>query len=667
MSRDSGQDRVPPLEAGSAAGQGPPTSGRHRPPEAGEPGKLAGPVATDFSWVGEARRIDAHLRHRFPHLVTKLYEVKANHFLITFDPSLQKVSTIEKEFHNSIRFVTVAVDLANEEPETYVREIPPLSDAAAIGQLTGLPLTRFDLINLLSSRFPFVDFVGIAEVSKDRRIQITLGTELDAETHAQVRKFVESFELPVVFSFSVSPNKKERNFEMPSKAALRVVASRLRPNAPSYVPLDEAFWFDNIASISANEFALKSFPGLRDDVFRCYLDLTVAQDQMNLRQAVLLYDEVWCSLPLGSVHEEFLSRQALTESDLLDLVESGRLRFVTTQPEERLNVRFLEAAYERDSSAILGRRTTAALLVSDIVRTAEASFLNDRQVISVLPSVCDVLGTTMNREPQDLLRVFLWPLASRRGSLHGLLDRGSWGSPVMDLAQIVARDLASIHGLDLKLELMTLSPPVHIAHALDATLFGSLSEPSGWNHLRSLLGWYLNFHRNFNQQTASSWIQNEGRRQRGHLVVPAMRLFEFDRRIPITEVVRDTSLWSTRAKGRSLYSRLSNLPDDERKAEIDALEEALRKRAGRAGGTIIDLDSADTIAGIGSLVLEFVWPPIVGSARLAGGAVEALRRVRKIDRAMMRLEESVRSSEAKRDLDFLSRIARVATFRRDRI
>ena len=620
-----------------------------------------------FSRVGVARRIDANLRHRFPHLVTTLYEVEADRFVIVFDPSLERVSTIEKEFQHSIRFVTASVDLANDEPDTYLRRIPPLSDTDALGQLTGLSLRRIDITNLLLSRFRVIESVQIDEPSTGGKVRITLAGRIEAQTVAAVSRFMKSLHLPADFDVEVSSVQSPETADPATGFPLAILASRLRPDAPSYVPRDEAFWFDNITSIAGNEFSVEAKLGLRNDVCRCHLDLTLGQQQMNLRQAILLYDEVWCSLPLAEAHREFLKRQALTEDDLLALVECGRLRFVTTQPEERLSVRFLEAAYERNEFSILGRRTTAALLVSDVVRTAESSYFNDPELASVLPLVCDVAAEHSKRERHDLLRLFLWPFASRRGSLHNLLERGSWGSPVADLAEVVASDLALRHGLDLRLELRTLSPPVHIAHALNATLFGSMSEPSGWDQLRSLIGWHLNFHRNFNEQSASSWVENEMRRKSGHVVMPAVRLFEFDPRVSIAQIVSDSSLWSTRAKGRSLYSRLANLPEDERQAEIDALENELRRRAIRPARTIINFDTFDTIAGTASAVLGFIWPPMAGYKKLTGEIVEALRRVRKIDRVMTRLQESVRSSQTQRDLDFLSRIDRVAGFRRDRV
>ena len=580
---------------------------------------------------------------------------------------LQNASEVEPEFDRSIRFITVAVALANERPSTYLREIPPLSDASALSDMVGLPLRTIDLLNLLLSKFPTLDIVTVTDDLDQRVIRIVLGSEPDPTTHDAVTAFVSGFELPAPIVLQVTPNRKLEEFEPPPHAPLFVWASRLRPHAPRYVRQDEAFWFDNISAISSNEFPLTSFPGLRADVFRCYMDLTAGVGYMNIRQALLLYDEVWCSLPLELAHGQFLRDQALTEEDLLKLVESGRLRFVTTQPEERLNVQFLDAVYERNRGAILGRRTTAALLVADLVRTAESSHLNDPSMRAVLPVICETLASSVGTSSQSLMRAFLWPLASRRGSLQALLDYGSWGSPIADLAQLIADHFRSRGGLDVELEVRTLSPAVHVAHALNATLFGSLSEPKGWHLLQSAVGRHLNFHRHFNRSAALSWTENELRRENGTRVMPVIRLFEFDQQIPIEEIISDSSLWSTRARGRSLYARLANLPEVERQEEVDALEAQLRKKARKATDTKIDFEAVETALATTALMADFVFPPLAGLTKLGRKAIAAFRTNEKIDRMLVRLEEGISSVGSEHDLDFMSRIARVATFRRDRI
>ena len=206
------------------------------------------------------------------------------------------------------------------------------------------------------------------------------------------------------------------------------------------------------------------------------MDLTLGEDHINLRQALLLYDEIWCSPPLADSQEAFLERQGLTETDLLHIVDAGRLRFVTTQPEERLNIPFLEAVFEHDSDAILGRRTTAALLVADLASIAELSYLNDPSLIpaSALQLLAEKLSINLGVGADDLLRSFLWPLASRRGSLQGLLDRGSKGGPAIELAKVIAARVKAEVGVDVELEALVLSEAVHIGHALNATIFGPL-------------------------------------------------------------------------------------------------------------------------------------------------------------------------------------------------
>ena len=266
-----------------------------------------------------------------------------------------------------------------------------------------------------------------------------------------------------------------------------VWASRLRPAAPTYVTKDEAFWFENIGEISSNRFNIDRFPGMRDGVFRCYLDLTLGQDHINLRQALLLYDEIWCSPPLAGSQEAFLERQGLTEADLLYMVDTGRLRFVTTQPEERLNIPFLEAVFEHDGDAILGRRTTAALLVADVAHIAELSYLNDPSLIPALRLLAENVSINFGVAADDLLRSFLWPLASRRGSLQGLLDRGSKGGPAIELAKVIAARVKAEIGVDVELEALVLSETVHIGHALNATIFGPLNEPAPYHLLKTAI------------------------------------------------------------------------------------------------------------------------------------------------------------------------------------
>ena len=564
--------------------------------------------------------------------------------------------------------MTVDVELSNNQPKEYIRTIPNLSDAQAHGKMEGLPLRRIDLLNLVLSRFPNIDIASVEDKPSSKKITVIVRGSLDGITRSRVIGFVNDFALPASVDLEIHSDYEEPSTSSAPVSPLFVWASRLRPLAPPYVIYDEAFWFDNIEDISLNRFPPKQFPGMQQqDAFRCYLDLTVGEKHINLRQALLFYDEIWCSLPLEESHEDFFRSQALSEDDLLAMVDAGRLKFLTTQPEERLHIRFLERVYEHDHEAILGRRTTAALLVADVASVAESSLLNDSGIFAAMGVLADELSSVLCVKQEDLLRSFLWPMASRRGSLHGLIDSGSKGGPALDLAKAVAALVKTRSGVDIELEALVLSEAVHLGHALGGTILGPLEEPNSYHLLREIIGRHLNFHKYFNQESIGVWAKNETRRIAGSRILPAIPMFEFDPKIPMGEFLADTTLGSTRKKGRCLYARLAALPRESRQEEIDLLESKLRTKVRRKTGTMVDLDTLDASIAMGSIFLDFVFPPLISLCKLSGSVIQRLRKKQKVDDMIMSLEDSVVRFGHSHELDFLSRVNRVATFRRERV
>ena len=352
---------------------------------------------------------------------------------------------------------------------------------------------------------------------------------------------------------------------------------------------------------------------------------------------------------------------------MLEAVDSGRLRFVTTQPEERLHLRFLEEVYERTPSAILGRRATAALLVSDLAVTANTSFLRDPTAVPALVELAQMVSEDEAVPPQRVLRGFLWPLSSRRDALQGLLERGSKAGPALRLAELIAARLQARTGFNLEVETLAFSEAVHIGHALNATLLGPVTEQPAFTLLKYWIGRHLNFHRHFNQKEAGSWQNNELDAATGVKMIPALPLFEFERSVPMSEILNDSGIVSARERGRALYSRLVRLSEEERVAEIERLSGALRTRARRQTGLEMSLDIADIGMSAADMIIGLFVPPVSAIGRFSRPFVEKARRSRKIDLMISAVEEKVRQSQDSRELDFLSRVSRVATFRVDRV
>lgn len=617
---------------------------------------------SERKFEAQTRRIDALLRSRFPHLVTDIYEVKPNEFVIVVSAETQVVDEIAEEFQRSIRFAHVAVTLSNSVPSSFVKQIPSLSEYESIGTMIGLPVTLIDLQNLLLSRFPEVDIVSV--VGRDIAVIILVAQEPDPETCQWMIEFVETLGISVPVDIQVSDDSEAPADTPKDGNPMSIWASRLRPKSPSYVVDDERFWFDNIGEIAANRFGLNQFPGIVDGMYRCYFDFSLGEsDYLNLRHALLLYDEVWCSLPLREYQESFLARQRITKDDLLEIVEGGRLKFVTTQPEERLDCRLLESIHERDNCAILGRRTTAALLVADTVRSCEQSFLSNPDFIPLISVASEILAERLSVSRTGLLEVMLWPLVSLRGGLSGLLHIGSKGGPCISLAEAVSRLVHEEKKIDVQFEAMIVGEPVHLGHSLDATVFGPLDEHPAQLNMKAFLGHLLNLYRCFNEKLGPAWTKNERRRVAGERILPPLPLFNFDPAIPIREFLDDTALSSTRAGGRSLYERLASLPAHERAAEIKKLDAELRRLGCKQTGFSISLDTFDTLTsmalGIGGVEKIFRYGKL---------AMEhARRKSAGIDQLMAQLSRAIGRNETSQELHFLSRVQRVASFRKERI
>ena len=194
-------------------------------------------------------------------------------------------------------------------------------------------------------------------------------------------------------------------------------------------------------------------------------------------------------------------------------------------------------------------------------------------------------------------------------------------------------------------------------------MFGPVSEYPARRYMKAFLGHLLNLHRCFNGELGPAWVENERRRKSGMSILPSLPVFDFDPDIPIRELLWDTDLASTRAGGRSLYSRLARLPTDQRAAEIESLNAALRERGRRQTGTAVSLDAFDTLE---SLAAEGVG--IGGVLRIAMTGIERLsRRSPRADAALAHLSGAMDRSGGRAELHFLSRVQRVASFKKERI
>gem|GEM_PF-4289421 len=255
-----------------------------------------------------------------------------------------------------------------------------------------------------------------------------------------------------------------------------------------------------------------------------------------------------------------------------------------------LKIPFLFEAAERTPSAIIGRRTTAAMLIADMVQTAEEYRLRDSTHYPAIGELSKLLSRKSGIPANEILEFILWPVQVRRAAIWPLLERGSKGIPPIGMGPFFATFIEKIGKKDLEFESLMVSERVHIGHALGATVFSPREE--GFQVLGNAMGDVLNFFRSFNIRIAAAWVGNVERKEARKLLLPPLPLFEFDPEIPIEEILAATDRPVMRNRGRALFSRLADMTEEQRADEIRNLNAALR-RHGRPAG-VISLDNLDT-------------------------------------------------------------------------
>jgi len=153
------------------------------------------------------------------------------------------------------------------------------------------------------------------------------------------------------------------------------------------------------------------------------------------------------------------------------------------------------------------------------------------------------------------------------------------------------------------------------------------------------------------------------------VTMPAMPLFEFPSDIPISEFLEAISLPSTQDKGRALMDRLASLSPEARVEEVGKLDKELRRRQAKENGHLLNLESADEAWSILSALTGIVaFPPVMAARNWLRRIREIARKNRIFDGFIQAVEADVANSlGTTQDLDFLSRIDRVARLRRPTI
>lgn len=631
-------------------------------------------MKSEHSQRSLVRRTDARLRAAQPHIETQIYEINPYHHVIVASREDLDATAFAEQFDKSFSPINVRVEFRNDAPEgaTLVESI---ADSELARGFEGFHLPRLAFETCLAGLFPSAP--GITAL-KDRaggvlEVRFSEAIPLDMETG--VRKFLFDHLGGRQFEICVGPSDQEAetpkaNPAIESLTALDFRPIRRRPQVPEFVAEEEAWWFQNLSGLCSGDITPESFDLVRDAGSACYIHGT-AFPCIDIRQAVLAFDTVYLEPPLleqgGS--SEFWKSQTISRDDLLCLVAADRVRLIHSQPEERSDLGFLREAHESNPNGVVGRRVTAALMVADIVRTADEYLLGPSSDRRQIKDLVRHLTEESKLPVTEVACAILYPDFMRRACVEALHSQGLMGVSVFSQGRLLSETMKRLTGKDTTIESYLFGQAVHTAHTLNATYIPHTSRDGyvgSWIGPAQLMGDRLNFYRSLNTRIAAAWAENErDKREERRIILPPVPLLEFDRNASIKDVLDFTSLESVRRKGRSLISRLANLPQEERDAEIGRIEKELYEFGAKRDRRREAVSLLDATVSVTDYVMSASLFPVVAGWHLFQSITAAARRAPTLDRLLDKLErETSGFTKKNEDLDFLSKISRVAHLRR---
>lgn len=613
-----------------------------------------------LNYEGWCRRIDLSFRAHYPHLRTRMFEEKNYGFKILIVDEVKDFEIINSVFNDRIRFITAPVSLTLKQPSSFIKEIEPIKDNAIPSGFEGIPFTMHQLYNHFNSTFPKLDIISIKEDHEKHRIIISL---TDNATDEQCKKILDSANaLKSPYEFFVAKSTGESKipsisyevFEIPSSLSNKTLHCE-------FLERDESLWYDNINAIYEGNYKKENLYFFDKSKKGCFVNFSLFEN-CNLRNFLMMYDVIYCVLPLKEQMSEFLAKQKITKDEILTLCKQGRLKILNIQPEGRMDYGFLREIYQDNSASIISRRAISALCAIDLVEINNSYIFSDPILDDLLSPLVYEISNFVGKSPTILSDLLLWPKKALRKSLDilnnaGPMALGNYGvyNAISGLFPNDAKD-------KLDFEFMVNSTSIHIAHALDATYFPFYTQGNKYSdHYYSLLmGSLLNVYKksNFDFFNFNDGLPNLNIEKNPSLRIISM--FELNDYVPISEFEHEFSNKVIRGEVNSLFSQLNCLELEELNDLIMNYNEQVDKKLKGRKFIKHGLDLTEDAAG---MVVPFLATIKKGLAFSYDKGMEKLPKLRAVSELI--LEKSLSKDIDTRNVNILSKINRVARLKRN--
>lgn len=631
-----------------------------------------------MNYQGPVRRTDLYLRTVYPDVITTIYQINEQQFLIKCDNVEGDFSKFKEEFNYSIRLIDTSVEVVENTPNEFIQIVPNISDKKISENFEGIQLSKAGLLNLLISKFPNVHFFKIEDGARTATIytaafkgQEGTGTYcrfLNNADREKIQQFLDSFKLPIVFTIQEEEVEKPetlKSFDHVSSVHFIYAANFKRNNVSEFSLRDEALWFDNVDKVFEGKYKKKDLFFYSQDEYSCYVDYSIF-DNIDIRNHLFLFQTVYLTLPFEKNIESWLKESKIQKNEFLELVKRNRIKVALTQPEFRYDTHFVNEIYAANPNAVITRRALAMLQQIDIVEMSDQYMLKDIEIIKELRKFCEIIGEATKMNPKFIYDLFVWPIRARRDSFEKLNNAGIFSIPAFGVNKAIEKQISDAVKKDLSFEFTTSASSIHLANSLNATYFPFKAQ-GGYSDAfyANVMGEMLNFYKSANLKTIKSYIDAKDKINAGILPIDPIDIIEINDYISITDLEEVLSKSVVFPNSKRLIESLSGLSDEERKIKIDQYNLEVNKKINKKTksenaidlGQNVVMDVAGALTGFTAIGSVFSLAKIGGKKLIAS--------IPLIKNIANKFEEAMHSDTDKANIHYLTKINRVARIKRN--
>lgn len=307
------------------------------------------------------RRIDYELRNKIIGLKTEIYRVENFKHVIVPLNNKNNLDEIKKTLEK-IRIMGVFLKIVDGN-EVEGKKIQSFENGDIVSDFKGLVYNDEGLWNFLTSRFHKIDFKDLKYKHDPRRkFVVKISDETSEEEIKELEKFITT---TVQFAenteiLKVSSNKKpkreskiDREYECKKKGA--------------------EFWFENATKIYNDELKKEDISFFDKDTSKCSLNASVFQN-VDIRNLILLYDEIYLEPPIKGHMNEFLKYQNMREDEFIELANKGKLKLMLSNEIVGYDRRVLDAINSSAPNSMWDSKMINSILASDFVEMEKTFF-----------------------------------------------------------------------------------------------------------------------------------------------------------------------------------------------------------------------------------------------------------------------------------------------------